>query len=80
MSSEELPVPTSPTTLPAGIMPELGAAVEYAKAEKAPATRKAYETDFRLFRAWCDSKRASALPALPETVAAYLAQSAREGR
>jgi site-specific recombinase XerD len=67
------------SSLPAEIAPELAAAVGYAKAEKAAATRRAYETDFRLFRAWCDKKQASALPALSETVAAYLAHGAQEG-
>ncbi|MVT52519.1 tyrosine-type recombinase/integrase [Bradyrhizobium yuanmingense] len=65
--------------VPAAIAPELAAAVAFAKAEKAPATRKAYGTDFRLFRAWCEEKRAEALPALPETVAAYLAHAAAKG-
>ncbi|MGY4433148.1 site-specific recombinase XerD [Bradyrhizobium sp. F1.13.1] len=65
--------------VPAALAPELAAAIEYAKAEKAPATRKAYGTDFRLFRAWCDEKQVSALPASPETVAAYLAHGVEEG-
>ncbi|WP_441258993.1 site-specific integrase [Bradyrhizobium sp. 521_C7_N1_3] len=64
---------------PPPLAPELAAAVEYAKAEKAPATRKAYGTDFRLFRAWCDEKQARALPASPETVAAYLVRGVEEG-
>ncbi|MET4512578.1 site-specific integrase [Bradyrhizobium sp. I1.7.5] len=65
--------------VPAALAPELAAAIEYAKAEKAPATRKAYGTDFRLFRAWCDEKQVEALPASPETVAAYLAHGVKEG-
>jgi site-specific recombinase XerD len=65
--------------VPAALAHELAAAVEYAKAEKAPATRKAYGTDFRLFRAWCDEKPVEALPASPETVAAYLAHGVKEG-
>jgi site-specific recombinase XerD len=51
----------------------------YAKAEKSPATRKAYATDFRLLKAWCDGKGAQALPAAPETVAAFLAAEAEAG-
>jgi site-specific recombinase XerD len=62
--------------LPAALAPDLDAAVSYAKAEKAQATRRAYGTDFRLFREWCDGKGVSALPASPETVAAYLAHGA----
>lgn len=74
-----LPVLADAGTLPAALGSELAAAVAYAKAEKAPATRKAYETDFRLFRAWCEAKGVSALPASPETLAAYLAHGAAEG-
>ncbi|WP_439365494.1 site-specific integrase [Bradyrhizobium sp. DASA03005] len=74
-----LPAPADASAVPVAIAPELAAAVAFAKAEKAPATRKAYETDFRLFRAWCESRGASALPANPETLAAYLAHGAAEG-
>jgi site-specific recombinase XerD len=71
-----LPAVTETAKLPASIAPELAAAIGLAKAEKAPATRKAYGTDFQLFREWCDAKGVSALPAAPETVAAYLAAQA----
>jgi site-specific recombinase XerD len=47
--------------------------VDLAKAEKAQSTRKAYRTDFRIFKAWCDAKGVASLPAAPETVASYLA-------
>ena len=50
--------------LPGGLGPDLEAAIRYAKAEKAPGTRKAYETDHRLFMAWCEARGVSAaLPA-----------------
>lgn len=62
--------------LPAALGPELAAAVDLAKAEKAASTRKAYGTDFRIFRTWCEARGVSALPAAPETVAAYLAANA----
>jgi site-specific recombinase XerD len=74
-----LPAAVQACALPAAMAPELEAAVTYAKAEKASATRKAYGTDFRLFREWCEAKGASALPAAPETVAAYLAHGVAEG-
>jgi len=76
--STALTVPQA-INLPAALAPDLAAAVNYAKAEKAPATRKAYGTDFRLFRAWCEAKGAAFLPALPETVAAFLAAEAGSG-
>jgi hypothetical protein len=40
------------STLPAALGPDLTAAVDLAKAEKAASTRKAYGTDFRIFREW----------------------------
>jgi hypothetical protein len=57
----------------------LTAAVDLANAEKAVSTRKAYGTDFRLFKAWCEVKGVSPLPASPETVAAFLAAETGEG-
>jgi site-specific recombinase XerD len=60
----------------AALGPDLAAAIDLAKAEKAASTRKAYGTDFRLFREWCDARGVPALPAAPETVAAYLAANA----
>ncbi|MBR1196589.1 site-specific integrase [Bradyrhizobium sp. AUGA SZCCT0240] len=63
-------------TLPATLNEDFAAALDLAKAEKAPSTRRAYGTDFRLFRAYCDGKGVSALPASPETVASYLAAEA----
>jgi site-specific recombinase XerD len=56
--------------------PDLAAAMDLARAEKAASTRKAYGTDFRIFRTWCEGRGVSALPAAPETVAAYLASQA----
>jgi site-specific recombinase XerD len=55
---------------------ELEAAADYARAEKAAATRRAYRTDFAIFRAWCAGRRIEALPATPATVAAFLAWEA----
>ena len=34
----------------------------YANAEKAAATRRAYGTDFAIFRAWCAERQLEALP------------------
>jgi site-specific recombinase XerD len=66
--------------LPAALGPDLAAAIDLARAEKAPSTRKAYGTDFRLFKAWCDGKGVSALPASPETVAAFLASESKTAK
>lgn len=59
--------------------PDLDDATDYARAEKAPATRRAYRSDFELFRRWCDARDLLALPAWPETVAAFLAAEAKRG-
>ena len=65
--------------LPATLGPELEEAAGYARAEKAEATRRAYRSDFALFRSWCEAKRVPALPAAPEAVAAFLAAEAGRG-
>jgi site-specific recombinase XerD len=74
--SKALTIVSDASALPAALGPDLAAAIDLAKAEKAPSTRKAYGTDFRIFKAWCDARGVSALPAAPETVAAYLAAHA----
>ncbi len=65
--------------IPAMLGPELEEAAGYALAEKAEATQRAYRSDFALFRSWCEAKRATALPASPETVVAFLAAEAKRG-
>jgi site-specific recombinase XerD len=64
----------------AALGPDFAVAFDLAKAEKAPATRKAYATDFRLFKVYCDAKGVSALPAAPETVASYIAAEAQTAK
>ncbi len=59
--------------------PELGEAVEYARASRSAATRRAYRSDFEIFRSWCEAKRLSPLPASAEAVAAFLAFDVRNG-
>jgi site-specific recombinase XerD len=54
-------------------------ASDFARAEKAPNTRKAYRTDFAIFEAWCAQRGAVVLPAAAETVAAFLAAEAERG-
>src|SRR5712671_1458870 len=70
---------TRPSPLPATLKPELDQAKIYARAEKAFATHRAYRSDFALFRVWCGTKDVAALPAGPETVAAFLAAEANRG-
>jgi hypothetical protein len=77
-----LPAFREPLPSPPGILgPDLDAAIRYAKAEKAPGTRRAYETDYGLFVAWCEAKGIrSTLPVAAETVAAFLAAEAEAGK
>jgi hypothetical protein len=65
--------------VPAVLGPELEEAAGYARVDKAAATRRAYRSDFQLFRSWCETKHVPALPAAPETVAAFLASEATRG-
>jgi integrase len=58
---------------------DIEAAAAFARNEKAPATRAAYRADFGLFSTWCTVKGVDALPASPETVAAFLAHEADQG-
>jgi site-specific recombinase XerD len=66
--------------LPAALGPDLVSAVDLAQAEKAASTRKAYGTDFRLFKTWCETRGVSSLPAAAETVAAYVAAESSRSR
>ncbi|MBR1155245.1 site-specific integrase [Bradyrhizobium sp. JYMT SZCCT0428] len=78
--SVDLTIVETHKSLPAALGADLVSAVDLAKAEKAPSTRKAYETDFRLFQAWCDARGVNSLPAASETVAAYIAAEAGRSR
>jgi len=49
----------------------------YIDAATAPATRRAYRSDWADFAAWCERHSLTALPAAPETVALYLAALAQ---
>lgn len=65
--------------MPAALGPELEAAAGYARAARSAATRRAYRSDFALFSSWCEARRVPALPAAPETIAAFLAAEANRG-
>jgi site-specific recombinase XerD len=43
------------------------------RAAKAPSTRKAYQSDFRIFQSWCADHGLASLPSAPETIALYIA-------
>jgi integrase len=54
-------------------------AAAYAKGSRAASTWRAYESDWRIFAAWCRSARCATLPAQPRTVALFLAAQAKLG-
>jgi site-specific recombinase XerD len=58
---------------------EANTARAFAANNVAAATRRAYQADWKMFAAWCAARGAAALPAAPETVAAFLAAEATAG-
>jgi integrase len=72
MASNELFLAVQSTDLG----PLIKRAEEFVHAAKAPATLKAYRSDWRDFEVWCQGHRLQALPAVPETVALYIADLA----
>src|SRR5438128_978734 len=65
-----VPLPPSP------LVPSLEQVREYVRASKAENTLRGYQSDWRDFCAWCEVRNLAALPATPETVAAYIAECA----
>jgi len=55
----------------------LADAIDFASEALAPATLRAYRADWQHFLAWCREAGWTALPAAPDTVAAYLASMAK---
>lgn len=76
--SAMLPVVTE-TAIPITLQAALETAAELASNEKAPATRKAYASDFRIFERWCAQQGLAALPADPAAVAGFIADEASRG-
>jgi site-specific recombinase XerD len=68
------PLPPKGAQHQAARLEDIGAeATKYLELSKAPNTRRAYRADWADFSGWCAKYRRSALPALPDTVAYYLA-------
>jgi site-specific recombinase XerD len=67
----------APHTMPGTLTTaKIDLTTEYVTTEKAPATRIAYDADWRHFSVWCLSRGAQALPAHQGIVAAYLSHLA----
>lgn len=56
-----------------------GRARDYARNARAESTIRAYRTDWADFTRWCQERGLASLPALPDTVALYLAAGADAG-
>ncbi len=65
--------------LSAALCADLDAARDYARQSLSPATRLAYEGDWRAFQSWCTDRGIAALPTSPTSVAAWLAAQAERG-
>ncbi|MBB5711875.1 tyrosine-type recombinase/integrase [Sphingomonas xinjiangensis] len=58
---------------------EIECAASNARAQRAPATRRAYASDWRIFLGWCETRGVASLPTTPAIVAAFLAFEADRG-
>jgi site-specific recombinase XerD len=58
------------------LCPSLDQVREFIRASKSENTLRGYQTDWRAFCAWCESRALNPLPATSETVAAFIAESA----
>lgn len=74
------PVALGQTALPAILNEKIERAAAYAKAARSGATRKAYDSDWAIFVAWCNAHGLVALPATPDVVAVFASDQATGGR
>lgn len=80
VSSLPITVVEAAETLPSiELIEASSSADQYARADMAAGTRRAYESDLRHFAAWCSRAAAAFVPSTPDAVAAYLAAIADEG-
>jgi site-specific recombinase XerD len=70
---------TSEESLSITLRAALESAADLARAEKAPATKRAYGSDFAIFRAWCAEQGLCPLPGEPAAVAAFIAAETARG-
>ncbi|MEI6521530.1 MAG: site-specific integrase [bacterium] len=71
-TNEKMLTPVAPNMLPEVSASLISQAQDYVKQAKSENTRKAYESDWQDFTAWCNLHNCHYLPALPETVTLYL--------
>lgn len=58
--------------IPSSLLDDYDQVLRYQRASLAPATIRAYQSDFQQFVRYCDAKGVATVPAMPETVAAFL--------
>ena len=73
------PIPLEQPTLPAILNAKIEQAAAYAKAARAGSTRRAYDSDWAIFTAWCAVHHLTALPATPDVVAVFAGDQATAG-
>src|SRR5215831_3525317 len=66
----------SPTNKPFQTNQTSQTVADFVRASKAENTIRGYQSDWRNFCGWCEAKGLCVPPALPETVASYLAECA----
>lgn len=66
------------TTQEVGLETLRGKARAFAENSRSSSTVRAYESDLRSFRAWCDERGLLCLPASPQTVSIYVAEMAEQ--
>jgi len=65
--------------LPAILHEKIERAAAYAKAARAGATRRAYDSDWTIFTAWCTQHGLASLPVTPDVVAVFASDQATAG-
>lgn len=65
--------------LPAILNEKIERAAAYAKSARASSTRRAYDSDWAIFTAWCAAHGLASLPATPDVVAVFASDQATAG-
>ncbi len=74
-----LPANLVQPALPAILDAKIERAAAYARAARSGATRRAYDSDWAIFTAWCAAHGLVALPATPDVVAVFASDQATAG-
>ena len=72
-------LPDRPQVPATELQHEIDAAAAFAAEQHAPATRRAYCSDFAIFSSWCEERAFTPLPAKPAAIATFLSAQAEAG-